>query len=321
MASAAVTSAGRGNSQQASAHSSQGNPNNGDQSGASKVRGGDGTPIGRNSNAVGGANGLGGPAKPVGDTSRGGGGGSLTSVSPAMSSDQKLTGPGGLNATDPDLLSTLARGGIAGPAARATPPSQMGEQRLPPIPAPPPLPSITSLVGRTAALTEQGLKLTGQGLRWLYDGTIGGIVRDPKTFMAAGNLLSPAADIAGLFDGSTKGHNVAQSVEAHPGDAGGDGSQTAAVAMLASGAGEIVDGLGFAAKTGLEVGRDAVDRGIGSLVRLRNPLIAYALSPEEDPDVFDTARWAAARAFKAAVEQHAKEGTVEGGFGDCQSPC
>ena len=120
--------------------------------------------------------------------------------------------------------------------------------------------------------------------------------------------MSPAADIAGWFDGSTKA-NVAR-VEAHPETLAAMG-QTAAVAMLASGAGEIVDGLGLAAKTGLAAVKDLAGDGIGRLLESGKPLIAHALGPEEDPDVFDTARWAAARAFKAAVEQHAGTDTDE----------
>ncbi|MGH7745590.1 MAG: hypothetical protein ACREQ5_12480, partial [Candidatus Dormibacteria bacterium] len=48
----------------------------------------------------------------------------------------------------------------------------------------------------------------------LYNGTIGAMIKDPKTVMAVGGLLSPANDVAGLFDGQTKA-NVARA-KAHP---------------------------------------------------------------------------------------------------------
>ena len=150
MALAAVTSAGGGDTQQASAHSSRGNPNNGDQSGANKVR----TPTRDAPTPQAGRSGNGGPAKQVSGTSSAGGGGPPPSAPPAMSPDQTLTGTGDVRARHPDSLGTLARGGIAGSAAGATPPDW--ERRLPYPPLPPPSPPMNSPLKRTAALTEEG---------------------------------------------------------------------------------------------------------------------------------------------------------------------
>ena len=90
------------------------------------------------------------------------------------------------------------------------------------------------------------------------------MIADPTTVMAAGRLASPAAFLLGLLPGGGTKADLAR-VKSHPAAVGAL-AQTAA--MLAPGAGEIVDGLGLAARSVLGAGKDVVSRGIGGLARL-----------------------------------------------------